>query len=541
MSKIKYIIPLLAIPMLTGCGNSNSPYNKELLKEVVSSNCNEYQYFGHLSKEKAVSFTVDTSKIAYDNRMYGFVVANDNDGNKLIYSVVKSQAIATIDPSYTSVGYSTQLVNGIRFTKFLATKSGHVRTILFDCFGNLIIDKNGESTVSAYPDIKGATDFVDGKRTKIFNIKYHNPETNLYETKEFFYKENAEIVEFTGSKQSSALLNLADYGYKGYIRPLSDNNDIVLYNETMDIKKVVSVDCLANGYLTSGGLVGRTYFVQELVELNDQKTKDYDIEIAGTKYDLRTHAIDAIDGDQELVELPYFVNSYSMPLKNKDGKYKYAAIIGSELPNIDVINETLLIDENLVVSQMPKDLTLEGYKVGSSFYDKRYHKLYNSNYDVITEFKDEYSFEGIVGDKIIASWINDNNVVSCGILDSTGKVIQNFTNIVDTAAVSNDKAVVFGSKVLVYDANTNTMNEFDNAVQISDYAFTVEETSGTNARSIYAYGEQLFVQENFHLATCSKIDNAQFKDIFASIISIRVESTDSKATFITVPFERVRA
>lgn len=488
---IKYLIPLISVCALAGCGTIGERGSSNVNKAVLDKNSYSYRTkSGTNYKEYATS---NATTYIDDSLFYnGFIYEETNIAKKLV-STVKAQVVVETSNLTDNIEYVLRTFEGRSYLEVVVTNSSSnfVSAYLIDRLGNVIIQWNNESDFGCGYDVFSSFNYYIDQNDdflSFINVRYQK-EGKLVDQWVKYVDGAPQVMDKAPEKIVGTPMK--HYGYEGYSYQFTDGGVIVFKNNTIHkeinthFRDPFSLHC-------SPTLIGKYMYYQLFVTV-DIESEDYDYydPVNDTRNKLYTYRIDLIGGREEEVETNLVIN-YTYPYFDKDGNYKLCEVYAQEIKEDGVLDKNscgYILNEHLEGDKFIRDF-YPGcqYKIGDNYVDIYTGIIVDSNLDVIAKLP---CITGI-GENIYGRYavVPDENY-NLAIYDCNGKMVSDYIWDEVDSYLSNDAVIYLGKNGEYYAFNTAnqtfTLTEYTN---YGDCGFNTK-TNTSNHLEVYSFNDRV--------------------------------------------------
>ena len=532
--KIKALSLLVAILLcasmiLVACGEKTDSLSAYKVSDIMNSNWS-MDSEGVIGSFKDASYAGD-----YCFASYNFLVTEDISGDNRVvrvYNVTTDQAVTTLTDSKATEASATAIKNYVnvissKYFAVLSVSSAYdisgFTSNYFKCalgsFENVdytltIYDDAGNPVKSFYDNELSALcggsinnfDNAYAGRGTDSTIIYEYQEIDAFVDEEVFYESDFdlftmgskvyrfngkleyEMVKDYGLSSMPSLVNMERVG-DNYLETL--NGVYTVYDKSLN--KVF--DYTVPGYAKSKSaflLANGNLLVQYVVQL-DQNESDFDFRSdADGKYDVVTVLVKA-DGESELTDVKYMINSVKPSVADRNGKKTYADSV-ENLAFIFPISENKMIDTSYANKKLVL-LTNEGELKGEVAVDgnvadypvhhtENYYSVALADGSCVIYDKQGENVCVLSSDAMDATVISDDYLLlSDAIYDAKGTKIYDLKEKYITVKYCGDTVIL-----TTYGAKSTTYSIFINGSLKSIGTISTDEKSSTIGGFDYGYG-----------------------------------------------------
>lgn len=506
MKNIKFIIPLLIVPFISGCSNpaplsKGSDINKRELKMKVA----------YRSNENNVNVTVTSNTIVNDgtNEVDEHFWINNTGTHLIIKSLINNKVIVDADidnPSVKEFSLSPlkyDAVNKAAMSCVSYSSQGSSWLVVFDSFGNeLLKTQEGAEllSLSTLPVIQlHSSDAIKNhKDFKYFFDLIYAPASNIRVTKTAYWSPaGIEEISEPYTLGVTPLTKLDEYGLKDYYYTASSG----VYHFFKNGTEVSAFDISP---YTNFFFMGRYVAAQKLVRVTGDNY-DFIDEYGDYRYLTKTVVMDITNGARKEIE-HYRVFDDVYPIYNSNGDVEYGVL---QVPAVKDkcylgTEEFYLIDRDLVIrNQVSKDEFENLARINNTLIDYVQGIFTDSNNKVVYSYNPDDAYIAGIGGDCAAVKYYGSAPYRVEVINNLGnKAYECYVNG-DPYNSGSDFIFVDGSDADIFSGKTQTVKHvtsYDYVTDIDDLMFYqyVDETSG-NLKLVYNGTEYATIESGYSL------------------------------------------
>ena len=376
MKNTKFVLSLLPIILLAGCGKSVSNKKGDIIKDAVmkANTAEEIKNIYELGELRTGTYQLENG-IKFNPSNGGFILSSDSEGKTSLYSIlIEDNIIDDVGSTgYGCCAYSSTISGGYFY---INTGVANV----YDALGNhLLVDSDKiitsitdgtTSDGSEYADLQD----IDGNH--YFYVYEDGVPTLKASLNENDYESGSSYI-------SGTFVNLTPYGHKGYKAYYSNKRIIVFDNNNNEITS------FAEPTADNKFFIGDFYIYQKSTLIDDYNNNYDYLDASGNRYILETYRLNYLTGDVKAIDVDYVLTTATVnPFYNARKVYSYVSANLkkiSEKKTLASDTTTCLIDENGTTHEDVTGIDLHSFvRFGHNYYNTQNQTIYDGDLNEIS-------------------------------------------------------------------------------------------------------------------------------------------------------------